>query len=57
MTNVQMRKNKSRKLKGGHHEPLYLAFLAITSLFNSKKKRKTKRKKIKKRKTRRKRKR
>lgn len=47
-----MRKNKSRKLKGGHHEPLYLAFLAITSLFNSKKKRKTKRKKTKKRKTR-----
>ena len=39
-----MRKNKSRKLKGGHHEPFYLAFLAITSLFASKKKRKTKRK-------------
>ena len=47
-----MRKNKSRKLKGGHHEPFYLAFLAITSLFASKKKRKTKRKKTKKRKTR-----
>ena len=47
-----MRKNKSRKSKGGHHEPIYLAFLAITRLFKSKRKRKTKRKKTKKRKTR-----
>ena len=47
-----MRKNKSRKLKGGHHEPFYLAFLAITSLFASKKKRKTKRKRKTRKKTR-----
>ena len=49
-----MRKNKSRKLKGGHHEPFYLAFLAITRLFKSKKqtKTKTKRKTKRKRKTR-----